>query len=57
MARNTHKKKTVENKKCTCRTWNIVRNLKIMENEKHTTVPHEIWQETLKNVENVKFTW
>ena len=38
-----------------CRTWSIARKLKNKENEKHT-LGHEIWQETLKNVKNVKCT-
>ena len=32
-----------------CRTWNMVKKLKIMENEKHT-VGCEICRETLNNV-------
>ena len=43
--RNTH-----------CRTWNMARKLKRRENEKDTSVRHEIRQETLKNVENEKCT-
>ena len=38
-----------------CRTWSMVRKLKIMENKKHT-VGGEIMRGTLKRVENEKCT-
>ena len=38
-----------------CRTWNMARKVRIEENKKHTVGP-EIWQETLKNMENEKRT-
>ena len=43
-----------------CRTWNMARKLKIMENENYT-LGHEIWQGNLKRVENLEMytcrTW
>ena len=70
MARKTEKGGKFRN--VHCRTWNMARKLKIMENEKHLlddlkndeitekremhTVGPGIWQETLKNVQNEKHT-
>jgi hypothetical protein len=36
-----------------CRTWNLARNLKIMENEKLHTLGREVWRGKLKK--GVKF--
>ena len=36
-----------------CRTWNMARKLKIMENEIHT-LECEIWRGKLKNVDNLE---
>jgi hypothetical protein len=38
-----------------CRTWNMARNSKNVQNEKHTAGPG-IWRETVKNVKNGKYT-
>ena len=38
-----------------CRTWSMERKLKIIENEKQS-LGRELWQETLKYVENEKHT-
>ena len=53
MARKTEKGGKFRN--VHCRTWNMARKLKIMENEKH---PRDDLKndETLKNVENEKCT-
>ena len=33
-----------------CKTWSMVRKMKIVENEKHT-LQARMWQETVRNVE------
>ena len=38
-----------------CRTWNMARKLKIMENEKYT-LGREIWRGKLKKVENLEMS-
>ena len=54
MARKTEKGGKFRN--VHCRTWNMARKLKIMENEKIHTLGREIWRRKLKNVENLEIS-
>ena len=48
--------KNIENEKPHCRTWYVARIAEKHGKWETLTVEHGIWQETLKNLENVKLT-
>jgi hypothetical protein len=39
----------MKNEKCNCRTWNMARKLKKVENVEMSHVGHLIWQENMAN--------
>ena len=39
-----------------CKIWNMAKKLKIVENRQKNTAEPGIWRDTLKNVENEKYS-